>query len=205
MESEKVKFSVSRVLFILLLFVVLPAGSWYYLRGGLNWRKTAVAELKTFGKIREAWVINPDGTRMDLLKNKVCVVHYFGDDPDLTEANKKILETGQELIKQFGQNNYFRNVVVWQGGTPEFKEYWKNVPENNGPIWVYDGALGSWKTIMVNQYEYFTLQEKAKPAQEYFALADTTGTIRRFYNALDPQEVNRMVEHIAILLPKVEN
>ena len=31
--------------FLLLVLVVFPALSWLYLRGGLNWRKEALAEL----------------------------------------------------------------------------------------------------------------------------------------------------------------
>ena len=56
MESEKVKFSVSRVLFILLLFVVLPAGSWYYL---LIWAIIA------FFQEGSSW-----GARRELIKQK---------------------------------------------------------------------------------------------------------------------------------------
>jgi hypothetical protein len=53
-----------------------------------------------------------------------------------------------------------------------------------------------------NGYESFCLAEKQKPAAAYYALADTSGTIRRYYDALDQSQVDRMVQHIAILLPQ---
>jgi hypothetical protein len=67
---------------------------------------------------------------------------------------------------------------------------------------VWTGGLGSWRTVVENGYEYFLLKEKTKPDPQYFALTDTSGTIRRFYNAQDEKQVGRMVEHISMLLPK---
>ena len=74
--SEKVSGKRKAVIFgvLFVILVLLPAGSWFYLRGGLNWRKTAQAELQDYGKIRSASIIYADGTKENLLKSKVCVL-----------------------------------------------------------------------------------------------------------------------------------
>ena len=86
-----------------LVLVVLPAISWLYLRDGLQWRKDAKAELGSYGKIRGAFIIYPDGTKENQLAESVCVIHNFGANPELTEGNKQIIETNKRLYDQFGK------------------------------------------------------------------------------------------------------
>jgi hypothetical protein len=208
MENTENKPSLGRKVYIaaalFFILVALPAVSWFYLRGGINWRKEAVAELANYGKIRSATIIWPDGTTEDQLQGKVVVVHIFGEDPDLTEANRQILDTAEKLFNQFGQNYNFRMALVTSGGTAEFRSHFQTMPSADHAVWVWTGGLGSWRTIILNGYESFCLAEGISPDQEYYALADTSGTIRRFYDALDKKQVDRMVQHIALLLPPVE-
>ncbi len=206
--SEKVttkrKTFIFAVLFVIL--VILPAVSWFYLRGGLNWRRQAQAELQDFGKIRGAYVIYPDGTKENELQGKVCVVHFFGEQPELSSENRFILDTGEKLVKQFGYKSgntedYFRLVMIAEGGTAEFKTHKQTLPTSELVNWVWTGGMGSWRTIMVNAYDAYCQKNGIRPANEYYALTDTSGTIRRFYDALDDKEIGRMVEHTALLLP----
>lgn len=198
--TTKRKIVIFSALFVIL--VLLPGISWFYLGSGLKWHKAAVAELRTFAKIRGAYIIYPDGTKEDALKSKVVVLHYFGENPDLTPENKQILDTGQRLFEQFGQNPNFRIAMISEGGTAEFRSHAQTLPSSDYATWVWTGGLGSWRTIIENGYESFYLSEKVTPYPQYYALADTSGTIRRFYNAMDEKQVGRMVEHIALLLPK---
>jgi len=199
--SAKRKVIIFGALFVIL--VLLPGISWIYLSGGLNWHKKAIGELQNYGKIRAAYVIYPDGTKEDRLKSKVTVLHIFGEKPDLTDANRSIINTGERLFDQFGTNDNFRMAMISEGGgTAEFLTHVQTKPSADYATWVWTGGLGSWRTILENGYESYCLAEKAKPDPEYFALTDTTGTIRRFYNALDENQVGRMVEHISLLLPK---
>jgi hypothetical protein len=205
MENVEKKPSLGRKIYIaaglFLILVALPAVSWIYLRNGLNWRKEAIAELANYGKIGKATIIWPDGAWEDQLKSKVVVVHVFGENPDLMDANRQVLDTAEKLFNQFGKTNEFRLAMIASGGTAEFRSYFQKMPSAEHATWVWSGGLGSWRTIMENGYESYCLAEDIKPDPVYFALADTSGTIRRFYNALDQKQVDRMVQHIAILLP----
>ncbi len=192
---------------IALLLFGLPAVSWLYLRNGLNWRRQAQAELRNYGKIRPVTVIYPDGSKENLLAEKVCVIYYFGANPDLTPENKFILDTGERLFKQFGFKSaaipdHFRLVMISQDGTAEFRSYARTLPSADYATWVWSGGLNSWRATLVNAYDLYCQQNGAKPVSHYYALSDTAGTIRCFYNALDDKEIGRMVEHIALLLPK---
>jgi hypothetical protein len=208
MEKSTDKPSPQRRIFVvvalLILLVGFPLGSWYYLKGGVEWRKEALAELRDYGKIRAVHMVFPGNDRINRVGEKVCVIHNFGENPDLTEENRFILNTGQRLFEQFGENPYFRFVVIKRQGTAAFKSHIQTLPSIDYATWVQHGALGSWSTILNNGYDKFCKDEGIRPTDQFYALCDTTGTIRRFYNALDDKEIGRMVEHIAILLPPPE-
>jgi hypothetical protein len=194
---------------IALVFVlgVLPLGSWLYLRGGLEWRKDALAELGDFGKIRAANIIYPNGTKEDQLKESICVIHYFGANPELTEDNKRIIETFKRLYDQFGTLStgmprpFFKLVLIYEGGSVEFRSEVQKIPTIDYATWVVTGGLNSWGTILNNGYEKFRVEKKAKQYDRVFALADATGQLKCFYNALDEKQLNRLVQQIALMLP----
>lgn len=191
-----------------LVLGVLPAGSWYYLSNGLEWRKEAKAELGFYGQIRGAYIIYPDGTKENQLKESVCVIHNFGENPELTPENKQIIETNKRLYDQFGRVSdgtprpNFKIVMIYEGGSTEFRSEVQKIPSIDYATWVVTGGLGSWGTILVNGYEKFCMEKKAKKLENYYALTDLTGQIKCFYNALDEKQVNRMVQQIAIMLPQ---
>lgn len=147
---------------------------WVYLRNGLNWRKEAVAESAPTARFvrTTSW---PDGTKEDRLDGKVVVLHVFGENPDLTPINKKIVDTGEELFKQFGQNLDFRLAMISEGGTAEFRSHIQTRPSIDYATWVWTGGLGSWRTIVETKDESFVVKTGAKPMSEYYALADTAG------------------------------
>jgi hypothetical protein len=198
--SPRRKAIIFGALFVILF--ILPAGTWFVMKGGLNWHKQAVKELGSYGKIRPAYIVYPDGQKEDRLKGKVTVVHLFGENPDLTDVNKNIMDIGQRLYDKFGKDDHFRIAYIKDAGTAEFRSYAQKMPSADYATWVWTGGLGSWRTVVENGYEYFLLAEKKQPDPQYFALTDTSGTIRRFYNTQDEKQVGRMVEHIAMLLPK---
>lgn len=189
------------------VLVVLPGISWFYLKGGLQWRKDAVAELGFFGQIRGAYIIYPDGSKMNQLAESVCVIHNFGANPELTPENKQIIQTNLRLYDQFGKLSdgtprpYFKIVMIYEGGSAEFRSEVQKIPSIDYATWVVTGGLGSWGTILNNGYEKFALERNAKQHKEFYALADATGQIKCFYNALDEKQVTRMVQQIAMMLP----
>lgn len=193
--------SLSRKLMIFIVLIILPATSWFYLRNGLNWRKEAVAELGSYGQIRHANILWPDGTKEDRLDGKIVVVHVFGEGPALTPVNRKIIDTGEELFKQFGENEHFRLAMIADKGAAEFRSYAQTRPSYDYATWVWIGGSSEWQPIMQRGYQAFSEKTGLNDMTEYYALADTAGIIRRYYDATDDEQVKRMVQQVAILLP----
>ncbi len=203
-EKSSKKKTLIRVAILALILVVLPAISYYWLNSGFQIRKEAVGKNANFGKIRSVSIIYPDGEKEDQLKSKVCVIHSFGEEPDLTEDNRLILNTCEKLFDQFGTNIHFRLAMIAKDGTSEFRSHHQKMASAEFVTWAWTGATGSWRTILENGYDSFCQSEGVRPVKDYFAVCDTAGQIRRYYNALSDEEINRMVQHIAILLPPNE-
>lgn len=187
---------------IAFLLVILPGGAWFYLQKGLSWRKAVQSELRQYGKIRSAYLI-AGGNQIDLLKGKVCVLHLFPDsDAALDAGNQKVLDTGERLFKQFSQNDAFRLVMIADNPSTELKSHYQKMVGSGHDAWVWTGGTGAWRTILQNAYESYGLAEKTTPVRTYVALADTTGSIRSFYNVEHAAEVERLAVHLSLLLPQ---
>lgn len=212
-ETDQKPSTSRRIIIASILFVILvgfPAASYVYMNNGFNWRKQAISELGQYGKIRPAFLILSTGEKQNRLESSVAVIHVFEKDPDLTDANRKILDDGERLFKQFGMvgdarvRGDFRIAMVIDGGTAEFTSYRQKLPNSDYATFVWTGGLDAWKTIIDYGYQQYCKKEGIEPYPEYYALTDTSGQIRRYYNALDEKQVGRMVEHIAMLLPSVK-
>jgi hypothetical protein len=212
-ETDQKPKTSRRIIIASILLVILvgfPAASYIYMNNGYNWRKQAVSELGQYGKIRPAFLILPNGEKQNRLESSVAVIHIFGKNPDLTDANRKILDDGERLFKQFGIlgdmqiRADFRIAMIMEGGTAEFTSYRQKLPNSDFATFVWTGGLDVWKVIVDHGYEQFCKKEGIEPFPEYYALTDTSGQIRRYYNALDEKQVGRMVEHIAMLLPSTK-
>ncbi len=187
---------------LLLILVGFPAVSWIYLRDGLNWRKKAVGELSSYGQIPKANIIWPDGLLEDQLNSKVVVAHLFANKAELTAETQKILDTNQQIFDQFGRGTHFSLVMIAEDATTDFRSYTQKLPGSDFANWLWLPANGAWPSVLNNGFESYCVKGEIDPYPYYYALADTAGVIRRFYNALDEKEVGRMVEQIAILLPQ---
>ena len=194
-----------RVTVLLLLLVVLPALSYYYLDLGYKKHKETQDELRHYGQVRKESFVYPDGTEENRLAGKVCLIYYFGENPELTEINRRVLDTGEELFNQFsdgGRRDDIRLVMIAQGGSAEFRSYAQTKPSADFITWVWSRALGSWRVILDRAREQFKRDEDVDTDVPCFALADSDGVIRRFYPVDDPGEINKMSNHLATLLPK---
>jgi hypothetical protein len=96
---------------------------------------------------------------------------------------------------------FFKLVLISESGNAEFRSEIQKIPSIDYATWVVTGGLGSWSTILNNGYEKYAVERKAEQHKEFFALADATGQIKCFYNALDEKQITRMVEQIALMLP----
>jgi hypothetical protein len=210
MIANKQKISrrqILQALAMLLFLVALPLGSWYYLSTGLNYRREILGDLSDHGRI-PAFVLSTDTEdtlRREDLEGKLVVASFFGMAGDsLPHIYGAHLE---KLHDQFDDRDdivFLQHVVV--GDTSSFEQA-RSFAVNYG---LYDPGQSYFLFDEPAAVERLAREGYRLPAENgaalaqnpYIALADTALTIRRYYDVRRLEDVQRLVEHIALLLPR---
>lgn len=143
---------------LLLFIIILPAGSWYYLQTGLNYRKAAAKELTPKGTFSIAL---PEG-KGDRKINVIC----------LDEKGDQHL---QQMVDQFSDSEYFR---LWATTASVTGEAYEKLDE-------------STYAQLINEY----------PNANYI-LTDTAYQLRKVYSGVVAEDIQELVPHIALILPR---
>ena len=99
--AEK-KNNILQGLFLLLLLVILPFGSWYYMGAGHKYYKESMAELKDYGVLPAFSLITQNGQQLDhsLLTGKMSVVAFINPK---SASSPELLKNLSLLHKQFNK------------------------------------------------------------------------------------------------------
>lgn len=206
---------------ILTILIGFPLLSWYYLTTGYNYQMDARAELKDYGKLPTFSFTNHTGGlyTSDSLENTMSVISFFGKDGKM---NQEMFNVMRKLNTQFGDNLNLELLIVSiesEQDSPgvlaglfamnqfdEKQHHFLTSTNLDLQKWIGEGIKvpTKWEKND-NEIANIILEEnKSGTIGDYpfFILVDKKQTIRNFYHVDNEDEVKRMVEHIAILLPR---
>ena len=209
MEKVKAK-NIFKIIAIGFIIVICPAASWVYLQKGLNYQKEARKEIVVKQTLDVAQFI-PEHIKEDssLLDNRlrvilfdknespnaareelklklidqfessqgVFVLEFVKSKTNLTLANE--LQSEMHLRKELSKVDY-DEMISSRIGQPVFKD-----------------MEGKLLLELVNKNE--PLQENSS---NFAVLVDHNNGLRNFYDTTDPNRVKKLVEHMAILIPR---
>lgn len=184
---------------LVLIFVlgILPMGSWFYLKNGLNYRLTAMRELKDYGKVQALTYPTSTGTILKAadLNGKVTITNVVdAHNPQLLDTWGGVLE---KLHNQFDERQDVLFLIHVLDTTPNNTEAFATQYKLKDSTQCYfiptDAAM-----LQELQQDYHI---SADSLLTCFTLIDTKNTVRKHYDVQDNAQVKRMVEHIALLLP----
>ncbi len=197
---------------LILLTVVFPLGSWYYLNSGYNYFKNSYQELKDYGQIPAFELTNQYGekiTETDLDKQVVIADFIFtrcgSICPKMTVQMQRLYEVFKEnpnvTFLSYSVDPEHDDVAV-------LKQYADAYGVEEGTAWYF--LTGDKKTIHQlgrKGYKLPTDDGMAGDGEDFlhsnqFVLADTSGMIRNYYDGTDPKAVERLVEHLSFIVPK---
>lgn len=165
-----------RTIAIMILLFGLPAGSWYFLNSGLDWRKAKRETLKQ--KVR--FITSHNFTSAD--KDKLFEIAV--KKTNVVKLNGDVSELDEELIRQFKNSHTFQFLVIADGAQKPAGLSSKEVKKYFDP----------------EQQE--VAHDYLKGAD--YLLVDTTGYIRQYYTGTDKSTLNFLVEDVALILPKTK-
>lgn len=173
--AEKKNYWASTIAFLLL--IVLPAGSYLYLKKGFSYRKQSIVEMTPIDSLDWSVYTTRHGLGQDGdLMEKIVIAVFIKNTPDLKDKAPTI----KALHDQFGARQEVKFALVNSGdaGVTHFTER-----EILDDIYVLDG----YRDQQVHQ--------------ENLTLIDQQGRVRGYYNINERTEMQKLVRHIAVLLP----
>jgi hypothetical protein len=170
------------------MMIVMPALSWYYLRGGRNIRREAMAELTPLGKIPAFSAQNLKGdTVSELSLNHRIVIFNFPKN-----AKSELKTT---VFEQFDNRNDIQFVSFYPDSLSEIQEMFRQrFPRGNEHWWPLTNSADFSKKIEA-------IAPDAILTENLFVLADTNNLIRRFYDGTNRSDMVRLVQQIALIMP----
>ncbi len=160
--------------FLLLLLVVAPLGSWYYLKSGFSYQKSVFDELIPLG------VLSGDRLPNNITEEGKKTIYLIA----LLDESKEYIGY-EKIAKQFSETEYLQLLCL------------SNTDTTRNSI-----ALKA-ELDKTKQKRIELENEKLIPfsdSDEYFALIDTNFMVKGVYD-LSETSLKRMVEHTTILLP----
>lgn len=190
-----------QIIVFLLFIVLIPLGSYYYLKRGYDYRKSALEKMQDYGPLPEMDFTTVDGRRIveDSLKGKMVIANVISLEDEALAG--QFGQTMEKLYDQFEETS--RLVLLAFGADPQYdgKEPLKAFAEQhdllNKPFmyWIPADSSGMEQVI-----ERLYLPENKGRA--HFALCDTSLTVQNHYLLKDEAAVKEMVTHTAMFLPQ---
>ncbi|MEM1218666.1 MAG: hypothetical protein AAGH79_07130 [Bacteroidota bacterium] len=195
----KTNNSLFQLVALFLMLIALPAGSWYYLKGGETFYLETIKSLDSLG------VAQPIPTPMDpvtnadatLWKKKVSIVSGW---PTEQKAQASYLDVMQRLNDQFSKRPDIQLVtyVNTEGSTFSEEAFEAQYQIEHPEQWRFLGWDGQSQPYQAA----FHLPSDANP-QALVSLLDTGLQVRHHYAYQDAEAVKLLIRHITYVMPRL--
>lgn len=186
-------FKIWQTLALLVFLAGLPLGSWYYLREGYQYRKSIIDDLRELGELPDLPLSDFRDSIVDktMLEEKVFVVSRL---ENTNTPRQKVIEG---LSDQFSESGMVSFVVICpDSSTSELVHsiLKKRESYKEALFLIFAESDSTSKDFLV------ALPSEVQSGQ-FVLLADSKRQIRRLYEVESAKDLQRLVEHIAIVIP----
>jgi len=194
-EKGKIHWKVVGMLFLIL--IILPAGSWYYLTKGYNYRKELLDDLKEpIGNVTDYQLMTVDGKPFDFssIKNNTAIIQFLGKDA----LQKDFLwDRMIKLHEQFDD----RNDIMFISHIPNADMV--NLPKDTAQWKIVTGTEIELDRIARESYMTKWNEGETVINNSRLILLDSA-QIRNYYDANVPFEMGRLLEHVTMVMPRLQ-
>ncbi len=199
--EEKKKSSVGkyiRTALVLMLIVLFPFLSWYYLKKGYDYHVEVISDLGDFGSLEKLAVkeVNGDVVNAEILKGNITVSAF------LNASNDRLFQILKDLKSQFDDREDVKFLLFTTDPSLALQnELEQKALLEKGQCHLLDAR--EHKQLVK---EIYSLGEHcdAWPSEacNYVYMTNTELTIRQYYDISNQERVIRMVEQLAVTLPR---
>ena len=162
--------------FLILVLFILPAGSWYYLKKGADFRIAHIKDMESKGDFNLSKINGITEAQKDSLAGKTIIASV--NETISKEVDNQI----KTLVDQFGERTDFKMIRVHN-------------PEGEEGFQEHTTLKHLWEATQSAPENFGLNSEVEKP---YWALIDNKGQIRNFYAQSD---FEKLVVQTAMILP----
>ncbi len=200
----------------LLLFLIgLPLGSWYYLRAGYNYQKQLMEDLRDYGQINNVNLKVENQSRDTMayqdFHGKFLVATFTSPQ---AASYSKIRDYQRKIWDQFHDHDSLVILSHSLHSKPlEIIDLGKEHTKDQAQLQYVNSSPSGMKQLLkhygVPQIEADSRDSiivqtvQSVPVDyPYFVLVDSKGSIKNYYDVNNHQSVSRLVEHLALVLPR---
>lgn len=180
-----------------LILIILPAGSWYYLTKGYQYRKELLNDLQQdYGMVSNYNLRTADGQPFSFteIKNNTAIVHFAGEEINARDATWLQMT---KLHEQFDERNDILFISHLSGNTVS------TAPRDTAQWKIITGESTELARIARENYRLnFPVGQDILDNSQLILL--DSAQIRNYYDATDAAQVARLLEHITIVMPREE-
>ncbi len=202
--------------FALLAFfiVVAPLISWYYLSAGYDYQKTSMKELRKYGTYADFNFKTNKGHILtaDSFSTRVVLTGILTEND---QQNDLIIEKMALLHGQFDDRNDILFAAINASGKDQgariekygFKDYPQCMVLESDKAWPATAfKLPTGKVLVDGADSLQTSKMNSGVPNDYsfLILTDAKQQIRNYYNLQKGEEIKRLVEQMALLMPRTE-
>ncbi len=202
------------------LFIIgLPLGSWYYLQAGFDYNKDLMSELNDYGRVAKFSLVDQNGrtwTREEI-EGKVMVVSFFNQKQS---SFPKTMDYLRRMYSQFHDRDDLifasHSLQTESLGPTELNTIASKEKLNNKQNIFLSGSEAQLTQLIKATYQIPDLNKRGADKKiprstnvlnlpddyPFFVLVDDSGTIRNYYDINNENSVIRLVEHLALILPR---
>ena len=198
------KQNLLQTLILSFIFIVLPAGSWYYLNEGYNYRKALLEELgQDLGEIPAFELKNQNAQVItnELIAGKLVIANFLSlPEP---ENQQKLIKDLARVQDQFDKRDDIVFLTFTKASTSEqISSYFQllQVKRNKNQWHFLTGAETAMNAIAA-KIDLPNNFQKGYADNATLIIADTSSTIRYAYDFREEAAIKKLIEHIATMMP----
>lgn len=203
-EEKRNKGLIFQFIMLMALLAITPIGTYFWMRGGVDYRAERLAELKDFGQVGNFKAVDAKGMPFDTtnISGKMALVTFMPEDK--AEA-KKLMERIELVEYQMEEQLDQRKdmLFLFYTTSSDLLTYSRDLMAKENDKFVFVNVTpAEMNRIKAESYQLKNAAELGVNSQYPLALADLSSTIRHYYDPMKNADMGRLVEHMAMILPQ---
>ncbi len=195
-----------RLLVVLLILLIFPFISWYYLRSGLDYRMDAISEFEEFGQF--SWIDSYDERGRYISASRFDQKYIVAgvaplDDEDLNLFSSRFVG----IIEQFSSRDEVLYLNIFNrevSNSSEFANQLYDAYRGTNLNHIVVGFSNEEIDGLLNNWAAQSGLDESQLRQKLY-LIDENGTVIQYYNFYEEDRIGRLIEHLSMQFTASQN